>query len=157
VLQASCSALFYYAQNCAAFGSYACSNPAPAISFRHQPRDPSYFYPRPLNAIFDNISLVGFIPDPFRRRSVHQFLCRPVEGDRRVAPDALRTYRETHKFLGPCCFCPLLGLQGGVENQFVEASIHVSVSGRYTGEYVAECAKSRCGYLGLPRYFKLSG
>jgi hypothetical protein len=34
------------------------------------------------------------------------------------------------------------------EFHFTEAAIYVPVFGRYTGEYVAECAKSRCGYLG---------
>ena len=76
-------------------------------------------------------------------------MCRPVEGERRVPPDALRGYRETHEFLGPCCLCPLLGTQRGIEHRFVEAAIHIPVFGRYAGEYVAECAKSRCGYLGL--------
>jgi hypothetical protein len=76
-------------------------------------------------------------------------MCRPVEGERRVPPDALRSYRETHEFLGPCCFCPLLGTQRGIERRFVEAAIHVPVVGRYAGEYVAECTKSRCGYLGM--------
>ena len=29
------------------------------------------------------------------------------------------------------------------------AAIHIPVFGRYAGEYVAECAGSQCGYLGL--------
>ena len=67
-----------------------------------------------------------------------------------MAPDALRNYRETHDFLGPCCLCPLLGTQKGIERgRFVEAAIYIPVCGLYAGEYVAECAKSRCGYLGL--------
>ena len=75
--------------------------------------------------------------------------CRPVKGEGRVTPDALRSYRKTQKFLGPCCLCPLLGSRRGIEHQFVEAAIYIPVYGRYAGEYVAECAKSRCGYLGL--------
>jgi hypothetical protein len=75
--------------------------------------------------------------------------CRPVEGEKRVTPDALRSYRNTQKFLGPCCLCPLLGTGRGIEHQLVEAAIHIPVLGRYAGEYVAECVKSRCGYLGL--------
>jgi len=31
----------------------------------------------------------------------------------------------------------------------MEAAIHIPVCGRYTEEYVAECARSQCGYLGL--------
>jgi hypothetical protein len=67
-----------------------------------------------------------------------------------VAPDALRSYRETHKFLGPGCLCPLLGTERGIERgRFVEAAIHIPVSGHYAGEYVAECVGSQCGYMGL--------
>jgi hypothetical protein len=69
-----------------------------------------------------------------------------------VAPDALRSYRETHAFLGPCCLCPLVGTQRGIELRFVEAAIYIPVFGRYAGEYVAECAKSECGYLGLCQF-----
>ena len=31
----------------------------------------------------------------------------------------------------------------------MEAVIHIPVVGRYEGEYVAECAGHKCGYLGL--------
>lgn len=31
----------------------------------------------------------------------------------------------------------------------MEAVIHILVSGCYAGEYIAECAGSKCGYLGL--------
>jgi hypothetical protein len=31
------------------------------------------------------------------------------------------------------------------ESQFTEAAMYVPIFGRYAGEYVAECAKSRCG------------
>jgi hypothetical protein len=76
-------------------------------------------------------------------------LSRPVEGERRVTPDALRSYRKTQNFLGPCCLCPLLGIGRGIEHKFVEAAIHIPHYGRYVGEYVAECINSRCGYIGL--------
>jgi len=81
------------------------------------------------------------------RRMTSQRLHRPVEGNERVRPDALHNYRETHQFLGPCCLCPLLMLVSG-EYHFTEAAMYVPIFGRYAGEYVAECAKSRCGYLG---------
>lgn len=74
-------------------------------------------------------------------------LHRPVQGKKRMAPDAFRDHRETHQFLGPCCLCPLLEPRK-VEPHFTEAAIYVSAFGRYAGEYVAECAKSQCGYLG---------
>jgi hypothetical protein len=76
-----------------------------------------------------------------------QCLHRPVEKNERVPPDALRNYRETHQFLGPCCLCPLL-MPLSEESHFTEAAIYIPIFGRYAGEYVAECAKSRCGYLG---------
>ena len=84
------------------------------------------------------------------KRSQHgptQCLHRPVEGNERVRPDALHDYRKTHQFLGPCCLCPLLTPLSG-ESNFTEAAMYVPIFGRYAGEYVAECAKSRCGYLG---------
>ena len=31
----------------------------------------------------------------------------------------------------------------------MEATMHILVFGHYVGEYVAECAGSQCGYLGL--------
>jgi hypothetical protein len=66
-----------------------------------------------------------------------------------VAPSALCEYREHHQFLGPSCLCPLL--QRLIEEPvFTEAAIYIPVFGRYAGEYVAECASSRCGYLGQP-------
>ena len=76
-----------------------------------------------------------------------QFLHRPVEGNKRVRPDALHDYRKTNQFLGPCCLCPLL-MPLSRESHFTEAAMYIPIFGRYAGEYVAECAKSRCGYLG---------
>lgn len=84
-----------------------------------------------------------------------QCLRRPVHGEKRVAPSDLRKYRRKHQFLGPCCLCPLLG-PISEEPRFTEAAIYMAVFGRYGGEYVAECAKSRCGYLGrFPSFLKL--
>lgn len=72
---------------------------------------------------------------------------RPVKERARVPPDELRRYRSTHQYLGPSCLCPLL--EPISENPvFREAAIYLSTSGCYKGEYVAECAKNRCGYLG---------
>jgi hypothetical protein len=75
------------------------------------------------------------------------FVYRPVQDRRRVAPDAFRKYRETHKFLGPCCLCPLLAPLSE-EPSFIEAAIYIPLFGRCAGEYVAACAKSQCGYVG---------
>jgi hypothetical protein len=76
---------------------------------------------------------------------------RPVEGNKRVPPRKLKKYRESHQFLGPCCLCPLLA-QVGEEQVYTEAIVDITVSGRFKGEYVAECAKSQCGYIGEPPY-----
>lgn len=77
-------------------------------------------------------------------------ICRPVEEGFRLEPDHLRSYRDSHQFLGPCCLCPLV--KGPLKKEgnycFVEAAIYLRVSGRYAGEYVIECCKGRCGYLG---------
>ena len=75
---------------------------------------------------------------------------RPTTGEKRLKPDALRNYRNTHQFLGPCCLCPLKfgPLKKDGEPCFAEAAIYMPGVGRYEGEYIAECAKSRCGYLG---------
>jgi hypothetical protein len=75
------------------------------------------------------------------------FVHRPVSGGRRVPPAELRQYRETHQYLGPGCLCLLLEPLSE-EPVFTEAAIYLTTFGRYGGEYIAECAKGRCGYLG---------
>jgi hypothetical protein len=47
--------------------------------------------------------------------------------------------------LGPCCLCPLAY---GQEPDFVEAAIYMVPAGPLSGEYVAGCARDRCGYFG---------
>ena len=64
-----------------------------------------------------------------------------------MAPDAFHAYRESHDFLGPCCLCPLF-VPLSEEPRFTEAAIYMPIFGRCAGEYVAGCAKSRCGYVG---------
>jgi len=96
------------------------------------------------------VARLSYFIGPWSTCSQHnpsQSMHRPVEGNARVRPDALQSYRKTHQFLGPCCLCPLLTPLSG-EPQFTEAAMYVPIFGRYAGEYVAECAKSRCGYLG---------
>ena len=63
----------------------------------------------------------------------------------RITPSDLRDHRRSHKFLGPCCVCPLIADD---QTAFKEAAIFAVASGRFVGEYVAECAESRCGYFG---------
>lgn len=85
---------------------------------------------------------------------MHPILCseaqlhRPIHEQARIVPSALREYRQNYQFLGPCCLCPLLK-QFSEGLDFVEAAIYAPLSGAYAEEYIAECARSRCGYLGL--------
>jgi hypothetical protein len=65
----------------------------------------------------------------------------------RVSPDEWRVYRENHQFLNPCCLCQLFEPQGK-NSRHTEAAIYLPLSGQYKGEWVAECAKGHCGYLG---------
>jgi hypothetical protein len=79
--------------------------------------------------------------------SLHCPLGRPIAangvGLGRVTPSDLRDHRISHCFSGPCCLCPyILG-----EHSYREAAICVPGSGRYKGEYVAECALRVCGYF----------
>jgi hypothetical protein len=78
---------------------------------------------------------------------VLHFVHRPVSGGRHVPPAELHQYRETHQYLGPGCLCPLLEPLME-EPVFTEAAIYLTTFGHYGGEYVAECAKGQCGYLG---------
>ena len=95
--------------------------------------------------------------------SIFDYPRRPVHGTERVTPDALRTYRKCHVFLGPCCLCPLLQPHRG-KPRYAEAAIYLPVQGRYKGEYIAECAENKCGYLGGsslrmlgPLFYRLPG
>ena len=76
-----------------------------------------------------------------------QIFHRPVSQGARVSPAGLCQYRETHQYLGPGCLCPLLQLLSE-EPKFTETAIYLTMVGHYKGEYVAECAKGQCGYLG---------
>jgi hypothetical protein len=64
---------------------------------------------------------------------------KPSTVDGRVTPSALRKYRQSHRFLGPCCFCPLFNQDS--RGAFVEAAMFIETSGPFCGEYVAKCAK----------------
>jgi hypothetical protein len=72
---------------------------------------------------------------------------RPVDNHGRVVPSSLREYRRSHEFLGPCCLCPLFA-RNAETRVFTEAAMFVAPSGQFSGEYVAQCAKGECGYLG---------
>lgn len=77
-------------------------------------------------------------------------LLRPVLRDfqrirTRLPPDQLLLHRQTHLFRAPCCFCASLNEFG---DEYIETKIYVASQGKYSGEYIAECALKYCGYLG---------
>ena len=72
---------------------------------------------------------------------------RPKMGQQRIPPADLCSHHREHQFLGPGCFCPLLQ-NLSEEPGFIEAAIYIPVFGHCGGEYVAACAKNRCGYTG---------
>ena|SRR5271170_3587759 len=75
-------------------------------------------------------------------------LNRPLNArGERIPPSDLSDHRSSHRFLGPCCICPLLrpAVQGCT---FVEAAIFMATHGRLAGQYLAVCARGRCGYIG---------
>jgi hypothetical protein len=86
---------------------------------------------------------------------LHPCFHRPVRDCARVTPEALRQYREVHQYLGPGCLCPLFEqISNGLA--FTEAAIYITTVEPYKGEYVAGCAKSRCGYLGQSPFSQTS-
>jgi hypothetical protein len=75
---------------------------------------------------------------------------RPINPDtkQRVPPSELEAFRRTNRFRGPSCLCAFL--DGG---DYTEARIGIVESiersgerSQLHGEYVAVCAKQRCGY-----------
>jgi hypothetical protein len=73
-------------------------------------------------------------------------LYRPLNGQGQVTPSLLQEHCRSHRFLGPCCLCPLFELEG--QAIFAEAAMYVATSGPFSREYIAQCAKGECGYLG---------
>jgi hypothetical protein len=72
---------------------------------------------------------------------------RPVTSDGKpVFPSNLLDYRNFYDFRAPCCLCAVNLNTDGVG--FTESAIYIAVRGPYSGEYVAGCASSVCGYLG---------
>ncbi|KAJ3505634.1 hypothetical protein NMY22_g17511 [Coprinellus aureogranulatus] len=74
---------------------------------------------------------------------------------KRVAPSDLEGHRRTHHFRGPCCLCALLDGEEYTESQIsiVEVLSKDEDRNRHcviNGEFVAQCARQRCGYLRKP-------
>jgi hypothetical protein len=66
------------------------------------------------------------------------------EFGQRVEPADLFPYRLIHKFRGPSCLC---AMDGYGPRAYTEAAIFVATMGQFVGEYIAACARDRCGYL----------
>ena len=71
------------------------------------------------------------------------------ERRKKYAPLSLATKvggLKSNEFLGPGCFCSVFVPRD--QAVFTEAAIFILTSGPFSGEYVAQCAKGECGYLG---------
>jgi len=74
---------------------------------------------------------------------------RPLNADgERIPPSELSDHRISHRFLGPCCICPVFMPVVQGRSLFVEAAILMVPAGRLAGQYIAACAQDRCGYVG---------
>ena len=109
--------------------------------------DSLHTVPQPPNADTDDLVLVCHDSLTFCKMPFFHCLHRPVQGTKHVTPDVLRVYRKNHQFLRPGCLCPLFQPLSK-EPGFTKAAIYLPLHGRYKGEWVVDCAKSRCGYLG---------
>ncbi|KAG2156447.1 uncharacterized protein EDB93DRAFT_1247156 [Suillus bovinus] len=70
----------------------------------------------------------------------------PVNDDgARVVPSDLVAYRKSHRFRGPHCLCAFMDDHNPSDHH--EAAIVMLKRGPRTGEYVACCASSKCGYV----------
>jgi len=132
------------------FDNWNCLKSLSAIHFHHQLFNLQYIISWPCCIVVDHILLVCRNPG-LPHVSLNQNCShRPIKGERWVPLDALHNYHETHDFLRHCWLCPLLRMQRRIQHGwFMEAAIHIPVSGLYAEEYITECAKSKCGYLGL--------
>jgi hypothetical protein len=63
----------------------------------------------------------------------------------RVPPADLEEYRRCHKFVAPCCLCAFIDNVAMTESRI---GVVGEASGENVGQYMAECARKRCGYSG---------
>ena len=70
---------------------------------------------------------------------------RPSTEMSHITPSQLWSHRISHCMLGPCCFCPLADPYAP---DFVESAIYRRTESPYMGEWVATCARNKCGYFG---------
>jgi len=72
---------------------------------------------------------------------------RPIYKGVRMSPAGLHKYHGICQYLEPGCLCPLLELFSE-QPIFTEAAIYLTTFGHYEEEYIAECARGCCEYLG---------
>jgi hypothetical protein len=63
----------------------------------------------------------------------------------RVPPAELEEYRRCHKFVTPCCLCAFID---GVALTESRIGVVGEAGEGSMGQYMAECARKRCGYSG---------
>lgn len=75
-------------------------------------------------------------------------MCRPynAESGERVSPSMLEAYQRSHEFRAPCCLCAFIDDGEYTESEIgIVEAVHPTI---LTGQYVALCARRRCGYFG---------
>ncbi|KAH6897574.1 hypothetical protein BKA70DRAFT_1438176 [Coprinopsis sp. MPI-PUGE-AT-0042] len=67
----------------------------------------------------------------------------------RVVPSELEAHRSTHHFRAPSCLCARIDEASYSESRIglVHVPIKLTAGSSLNGEYTAECATGRCGYL----------
>lgn len=73
------------------------------------------------------------------------YVSRPSTIHERIPPSELSSHRNSHRMLGPCCLCPMADQYAP---DFVESAIYRKTDDPYSGEWVATCARNKCGYIG---------
>jgi len=63
-----------------------------------------------------------------------------------LKPSDLNIHRDSHVFFGPCCLCPLV--ENDARNIVEAMMVMDNPKNRPVGEYVAKCARQKCGYFG---------
>jgi hypothetical protein len=70
---------------------------------------------------------------------------RPTSTEARIKPSEMQEHRTSHRMLGPCCLCPMIDMS---KPDFIESAIYIASNGEQAGQFVAACAKGKCGYFG---------
>ncbi|KAJ3521852.1 hypothetical protein NMY22_g12142 [Coprinellus aureogranulatus] len=68
----------------------------------------------------------------------------------RIPPSDWEPFRKTHIFRAPCCLCALLDNKPYTESRVAVVEIISGDPDGPKGEYIATCAKQRCGFIYYP-------